>query len=331
MPDPVGAAPAAPGAPAAAAAAAAAADDPFAGQPPRRLLVTGGTGFIGQALVRRLLDAGHAVCVITRDPARCERLFGGRAQAVASAAALSSDDVFDAVVNLAGEPVVGPRWSRARQAKLLASRVGTTNALAAWLAGARQVPALWIQASAIGYYGVRDAAEELDETSRAGSGFMAELCVAWERAAREAQRPGMRLVVLRLGVVFGPGGALMPLLLPHRFGLGPRLGDGRQMLSWIHRDDVLALIARALADDGMEGVWNAVAPQAVSQAEFAAAAGRALHRPVWLRLPAAPIRLLLGEMAELFVDGQRVVPARLQAAGWRFRFPTLQAALRDLA
>ena len=305
--------------------------DAFAGLPPRRLLVTGGTGFIGQALVRRLLEGGHAVTVLTRDPARCQQLFGGRTQAVASASALASDEVFDAVVNLAGEPVVGPRWSAERQAKLLASRVGTTQDVAGWLQRAQHVPAVWIQASAIGYYGVRDPGETLDESSRAGSGFMAELCVAWERAAREAQRPGMRLVILRLGVVFGPGGALTPLLLPHRFGLGPRLGDGRQVMSWIHRDDVLALVARALADEGMEGVWNAVSPQPVSQAEFAAAAGRALHRPVWLRLPAAPIRLLLGEMAELFVDGQRVMPARLQADGWRFRFPTLQAALRDLA
>jgi uncharacterized protein (TIGR01777 family) len=297
-----------------------------------RVLITGGTGFIGQALVRRLLDGGHVVTVLTRDPARCARLFDGRARGIDAPSALAADEVVDAVVNLAGEPVIGPRWSAARRAKLLASRVGTTRALGAWLATAQQVPALWVQASAIGYYGVRDPAEPLTEESRPGSGFMAELCLAWERAAREVQWPGMRLVILRLGVVFGrPGGALLPLLLPHRFGLGPRLGSGRQMTSWIHRDDVLALVARAFADDTMQGVYNAVAPQAVSQADFAAAAGRVLGRPVWLRLPAAPIRWLLGEMAELFVDGQRVLPARLQAEGWRFRFPTLEAALRDLA
>jgi uncharacterized protein (TIGR01777 family) len=314
-------------------ASSAAPANPFAVQPPRRLLVTGGTGFIGQALVRRLLDGGHAVTVLTRDPARSARLFGGRAASVAAVGALAPDDVFDAVVNLAGAPVVGPRWSAGRRQQLLDSRVGTTRALAGWLAAVRQPPAVWIQASAIGYYGVRDPAEPLGEDSPPGGGFMAELCLRWERAAQEAQalRPGMRLVILRLGVVFGPGGALTPLLLPHRFGLGPRLGDGRQALSWIHRDDVLALMARALADEAMRGAYNAVAPEAVSQAGFAAAAGRALARPVWLRVPAAPIRWLLGEMAELFVGGQRVLPARLLADGWRFRFPTLDAALRDLA
>ena len=304
--------------------------NPFAGRPRRRLLVTGGTGFIGQALVRCLLDGGHAVSVLTRNPARCARLFGGRARAVASAAELSPDDAFDALVNLAGAPVVGPRWSNDRKAQLLASRVGTTRALADWLAGAAHVPPVWIQASAIGYYGVRDPSEALAEDSRPGGGFMAELCTRWESAARQALRPGMRLVILRLGVVFGPGGALTPLLLPHRLGLGPRLGDGRQVMSWIHRDDVLALIAGALFDEAMQGAYNAVAPQAVTQAEFATAAGRELGRPVWLRLPAAPLRWLLGEMAELFVDGQRVLPARLLAAGWQFRFTTLRAALRDL-
>ncbi len=318
--------------PAAAPVPAAGGASPFRGLAPLRLLVTGGTGFIGQALVRGLLDAGHAATVLTRDPTRCERLFGGRARAVSSFAELGPDDAFDAVVNLSGEPVVGPRWSEERKKKLLDSRVGVTRELGAWLSTARHVPAVWVQASAIGYYGVRDPAEPLTEASRPGGGFMAELCLAWEAAARAAQRPGMRLVVLRFGVVFGAGGgALLPMLMPHRFGLGARIGDGRQALSWIHRDDLLALIARALSDDAMQGAYNAVAPEAVSQARFAATAGAVLHRPVWLRLPAAPLRWVLGEMAELLVDGQRVVPARLQAEGFAFRFPTLDAALRDLA
>ena len=305
---------------------------PFAGLAPLRLLVTGGTGFIGAALLRRLLDAGCTATVLTRDATRCERLFAGRARAVGSLSELGADEAYDAVVNLSGEPVVGPRWSAARRRKLLDSRVGVTRALGAWLAGATHVPAVWVQASAIGWYGVRDPGERLTEESAPGGGFMAELCAEWERAAREARRPGMRLVVLRFGVVFGRGGgALGPMLLPYRFGLGARIGDGRQVVSWIHREDLLALIARALGDASMEGVWNAVAPEPVAQARFAATAGRVLHRPVWLRLPAAPMRWALGEMAELLVDGQRVVPARLEAEGFRFRFPTLEAALRDLA
>ena len=305
--------------------------NPFAGQPPQRVLVTGGTGFIGKALVGQLLDAGHAVTVLTRDPARAASLFAGRVACVRSADALAPEAAFDAVVNLAGAPVVGPRWTAQRKAKLLASRVGVTQALAGWLKRAPSRPAVWVQASAVGFYGVRDPGEALTEDSPAGRGFQAELCVRLEDAAREIADLGVRVVVLRLGLVFGPkGGALPALLLPYRFGLGARLGDGRQVMSWVHRDDVLALVARSLGDASMRGAWNAVAPETVAQADFAAAAGRALHRPVWLRVPAAPVRLLAGEMAQLFVDGQRVVPQRLLDAGYAFRFPTLRAALEDL-
>ena len=305
--------------------------NPFAGLPPQRVLVAGGTGFIGHALVERLLDGGHAVTVLTREPARAAAKFGGRVACVHSADALVSDATFDAVVNLAGAPVVGPRWTEQRKAKLLASRVGVTQALAGWLKRAPSRPAVWVQASAIGFYGARDPGEALTENSPAGRGFMAELCTRLEDAMREIADLGMRVVALRLGLVFGRGGGALPaLLLPYRFGLGARLGDGRQVMSWVHRDDVIALIARSLGDASMRGAYNAVAPEAVAQADFAAAVGRALHRPVWLRVPAAPIRLLAGEMAQLFVDGQRVVPQRLLDAGYAFRFPTLQAALDDL-
>ena len=305
--------------------------NPFAGQPPQRVLVTGGTGFIGRALVERLLDAGHAVTVLTRDPARAAGLLGGRVACVRSADALAPDAAFDAIVNLAGAPVVGPRWTERRKALLLASRVGVTRALAGWLKRAPGRPAVWVQASAIGFYGARDPGEALTEDSPAGRGFMAELCVRLEAAAGEIADLGVRVVALRLGLVFGRGGGALPaLLLPYRFGLGARLGDGRQVVSWIHRDDVIALVARSLGDASMRGAYNAVAPEAVAQADFAAAAGRALHRPVWLRVPAAPVRLLAGEMAQLFVDGQRVVPRRLLDTGYAFRFPTLRAALEDL-
>ena len=305
--------------------------NPFAGQPPQRVLVAGGTGFIGRALVERLLDAGHAVTVLTRDPARAAGPLGGRVACVRSADALAPGAAFDAVVNLAGAPVVGPRWTERRKAELLASRVGVTQALAGWLKRAPMRPAVWVQASAIGFYGARDPAEALTEDSAAGQGFQAELCVRLEAATREIADLGVRVVTLRLGLVFGRGGGALPaLLLPYRFGLGARLGDGRQVVSWIHRDDVIALVARSLGDASMRGAYNAVAPDAVAQADFAAAAGRALHRPVWLRVPAAPVRLLAGEMAQLFVDGQRVVPRRLLDAGYAFRFPTLRAALDDL-
>jgi uncharacterized protein (TIGR01777 family) len=304
--------------------------NPFAGGAFKRVLITGGTGFIGEALVNQLLDAGHSISVLTRDPLNAANLFNGRVRCVHSLSELSHDEAFDVVINLAGAPVAGPRWSPKRQAQLLASRVGTTEALMTWLKSTKQKPALWIQASAIGFYGVRDASESLDEHASKGDGFMAELCARWEAAAQPATEFGVRQVVLRLGVVFGPGGALLPLLMPFRLGFGGRMGDGRQIMSWVHRDDVLQVIARAFNDDNLRGTYNMVAPETVSQAAFAEQAGKVLKRPVWFHIPAAPVRALAGEMAELFFDGQRVVPQRLTEAGYTFRYPTLDAALRDL-
>lgn len=304
--------------------------NPFAGQPYRRVLVTGGTGFIGEALVGHLLDAGHAVTLLARSPLKAAYQCQGRARCVSTLAQLHRDEPFDVVINLAGAPILGPRWSAKRQAHLLASRVGVTEALLRWFDAAAHRPAVWIQASAIGYYGVRAAAERLDETSAPGGGFMAELCRRWEASIAPLAGQPVRTVVLRLGVVFGPGGALPPMLMPHYVGCGGRLGDGAQVMSWIHRDDVLRIVAEAMAGPDMAGVYNAVAPGALTQAEFARTVGKVLGRPVWCHLPAAPLRAAAGEMAQLLLDGQRVVPARLQAHGFAFRFETAEQALRDV-
>lgn len=306
------------------------ADNPYQALPRQSVLITGGTGFIGAALVRHLLDAGHSVTVYARDPVRATRQFQGRARCVSSLSALKTSDQFDTVINLAGAPVLGPRWSPQRQAQLLASRVGVTQALLAWLNSAAHKPGVWIQASAIGYYGVRDADELLTEASAKGSGFMAALCDQWEQSAQAVQTHGVRKVVLRLGLVFGPGGALPPLLLPHRLFVGGRMGDGKQVLSWIHRKDVLQIIARAICDTTMQGTYNAVAPGALSQAKFARTVGKVLRRPVWFHIPATPVRWAAGEMAELLLDGQHVTPLRLLQEGYAFKFPTVEQALRDL-
>jgi uncharacterized protein len=159
---------------------------------------------------------------------------------------------------------------------------------------------------------------------------MSKLCVDWETEAQRAQAEGIRLVILRLGLVFGPASALPSLVLPYRFGLGGKLGSGQQVMSWIHREDVMRLIAHALRTHDMQGVYNAVSPEAVQQAAFAEAVGSVLHRPAWFSIPAAPIRFLAGEMGQLFLDGQRVIPARLMTAGFQFRYPTLLSALVDL-
>ena len=305
--------------------------NPFAGGAYKRVLVTGGTGFIGEMLVNQLLDAGHTVSVLARDPLKAAYLFDGRARCLRSLSKLGYNETFDVVINLAGAPVAGPRWCAKRQTQLIASRVNTTETLINWLKNVRRKPALWVQASAIGFYGVRDASESLDERASKGDGFMAELCAKWEAASQPAIEFGVRQVVLRLGVVFGPGGALLPLLIPFRLGFGGRMGDGQQIMSWVHRDDVIQVIARAFADDNLSGTYNLVAPDAVSQAVFAERVGKVLKRPVWFHIPATPVRALAGEMAQLFFDGQRVVPSRLTEAGYTFRYPTLDAALRDLA
>ncbi|PIF92101.1 uncharacterized protein (TIGR01777 family) [Acidovorax sp. 62] len=303
-----------------------------------QVLITGGTGFIGQALVQRLMAAGHAVTVWSRNPAQAARQLGAGVRCVSALNAIAATDRIDAIVNLAGARVVGPPWTAARRQVLLDSRVGTTQALLQWLQQTGQRPSVWVQASAIGFYGVRPAEETLTETSAPGQGFMSELCVRWEQAAAQATALGIRQVVLRLGVVLGPGGALPPLLRPIRLGLGGRMGSGQQVMSWIHRDDVLTLITTALLgtpnspqnSPSMQGIYNATAPEPVPQATFARTAGQLLHRPVWLPVPAAPLRWALGEMAQLFVDGQNVVPARLQREGFAFAYPGLREALRSL-
>lgn len=306
-------------------------DNPFLPLAHHNILVTGGTGFIGEALVTRLLEAGHNVTVWSRDPLRASYLFDGRARCIRDIARLDKNERFDTVINLAGMPVIGPRWSSRRKSQLLASRIDTTQKLVDWFSRTQTHPTSWIQASAIGYYGVRPASEILDEESLQGNGFMADLCARWESTAQAVEKLGTRCVILRFGLVFGPGGALPSLLLPYRLGLGGRLGDGQQIMSWIHLDDLLKLFANAMDTDSMRGTYNAVAPEQISQARFAEAVGQVLQRPVWFHFPAKLIRLLAGEMAQIFVDGQRVIPKRLLNERFQFRYPTLINALRDLA
>jgi uncharacterized protein (TIGR01777 family) len=306
------------------------APNPFAQMPHQRVLLTGGTGFIGEALVQQLLDAGHQVTVLTRQPLNAAFLFAGRARCIPTLARLHASDAFDAVINLAGARIVGMPWTQWQKKRLLNSRLHTTQQLLQWAQRTQHKPAVWVQASGIGYYGVRPPEETLTEQSAPGQGFMTELCQQWEQAAAPATTLGIRQVVLRLGMVLGPGGALPPMLLPHRLGLGGRLGSGQQAMGWIHREDVLAIMAQALVQPGMQGTYNTVAPECITQATFATTVGQVLHRPVWLHMPAAPIRWLAGEMAQIFVDGQKAVPQRLLDANFAWRYPTLRAALQNL-
>ena len=303
---------------------------------PKCFLVSGGTGFIGTALCHTLLKQGHAVIVLTRAVARAAAHFGNQVQhdnklrLIANCAELRDSDSVDVVVNLAGAPVVGPPWTARRRRVLLDSRLGVTRQLLDYVQRCERKPALWLQASAIGYYG-SDSAQHCDETAPAGQGFAAELCRQWEEQSAGLPALGIRRVVLRFGLVFGRGGgSFPPLLLPFRFGLGSVIGSGEQTLAWVHLDDVLGVMAWLARHDQHTGLFNLVAPQAVDYRGFAQQLAAALRRPLLLRIPQRVLRLMLGEMATMLTHGPRIVPQRLQEANYTFRFPTLDAALHDL-
>ncbi|TMB20977.1 MAG: TIGR01777 family protein [Deltaproteobacteria bacterium] len=287
-----------------------------------RVLVTGGTGFIGAALCHALTGAGHAVTVVTRDPAHIAAAAIGWERV--SAAVRETD----ALVNLAGEPLGSRRWSVRQKELIRQSRVLATRTLVDAIAGAEPRPRVLVNASAVGYYGPRDD-EPLDESAGPGAGFLADVCRAWEQEALRAEDLGLRVVRLRLGVVLAAdGGALARMLPPFRAFVGGPIGSGRQWMSWIHRDDVTGIVVDALANDGYHGPVNATAPQPVTNRDFAKLLGRTLARPVWLPTPAFALRLALGEMAELLLSGQRVLPGIAERLAYQWRYPELSGALR---
>jgi uncharacterized protein (TIGR01777 family) len=297
----------------------------------KRLLISGGTGFIGSALVRELLKAGHDITILTRQSVATAVQFGGKVRAIKSLRDLSSHEKFEAVVNLAGAPVVGLPWSEKRKRVIAESRFNTTKELMHFVKRAEQPPHVWVQASAIGFYGPHSTVP-VDETCPMGNGFAAELCEKWERLTNELEALSIRRVVLRFGLVFGrSGGALPMMLLPYRMGLGAVIGDGKQYLSWIHIEDLLRLIALSIRDESIDGKINAVAPDTPTYAEFSRATGRLLQRPVFLNVPEVMFRKLFGEMASMFVDGPKIMPGRLEQLNFEYRFPELRGAIMDLA
>jgi len=244
---------------------------------------------------------------------------------------LAGPSIADAVVHLAGDSIMGLRWTAEKKRRIRESRTTATRLLVQTLTRLAKPPAVLVCASGVGYYGSRGD-EVLTEDSRLGTGFLAELARDWEAATAPAIAQGMRVVNMRLGVVLSAqGGALATMLTPFRMGLGGVIGDGAQWMSWIALDDVIGAIRHALATDALRGPVNAVAPAPVTNAEFTRILGRVLGRPTLMPLPAFAARLTLGEMAdELLLASQRAVPARLQASGYRFRYASLEEALRGV-
>lgn len=295
-----------------------------------RILLTGGTGLIGRALCRHWAAQGHELLVWSRSPAKVAALCSG-ARGIARLEELGAGVPLDAVVNLAGAPIADRPWTVARRKLLWESRITLTRQLVDWLASRPFKPRVLLSGSAVGWYG--DGGERrLDEESAAGSeDFASELCFAWEEAAQHAEEQGIRVVLIRTAPVLARGGGMLSRLLPpFRLGLGGRMGNGRQWMPWIHIEDEVGVIDFLLQHEECSGPYNACAPNPVRNAEFARTLGRVLHRPALLPAPACVLRLALGEMAGLLLGGQHLQPRRTLEAGYRFRFPELEAALTDL-
>jgi uncharacterized protein len=296
-------------------------------------LVTGATGFVGTAVVRKLRERKDSFRVVTRDVASAAAALGQDLDAVAlDAAPTALLSGVDAIVNLMGEPIFGRRWSKEQRRRIRASRVDGTRRLveacAALPEGSR--PKVLVSGSAVGFYGDRKD-QEVDETTGPGVGFLADVCREWEEAALGAEKLGVRVVLVRTGVVLGPfGGALAQMLPIFKLGLGGRIGDGRQWMPWIHRDDLAGVFLHAADKVDLRGALNGTAPTPVRNADFTTALGAALKRPTVFPVPAFALRVLFGESAEILTTGQKVLPRRTLESGFTFKYQDVASALKDV-
>ncbi|NCO32687.1 MAG: TIGR01777 family protein [Armatimonadetes bacterium CG2_30_59_28] len=298
-----------------------------------RVAVTGATGFVGRQLCETLLVRGHCVTVITRQPDRGRLLLpqvDSFLQWDPDGTLGKSLDGVHAVVHLAGESIAG-RWSKGKKTSIRNSRVTGTRNLVRSLQQLSPPtrPRVLVSASAIGYYG--DCKEtEVNESSPAGSGFLPEVCAAWEAEASRAEEQGIRVASVRTGIVLGPGGALQQMLRPFRMGLGGRLGDGRQWMSWIHIEDLIGIFVFALEQEAVVGPINGVAPHPVTNREFTKVLAHVLRRPAMLPVPSFALKMAMGEFADVLLQGQKVLPIKALNFGYAFKYPHLEPALRQV-
>ncbi|MDY7014717.1 MAG: TIGR01777 family oxidoreductase [Cyanobacteriota bacterium] len=304
-----------------------------------QVAVTGATGFAGSRLVEKLIERGDRVLVLTRNSQKAQNRFpasrfpnleiveyrprnsGAWQERIAGC---------DGVVNLAGEPIAEERWTPPVKEKIRLSRVEGTQKIVEAISAATPKPQVLVNASAIGYYGSSETAA-FDETSPPGEGFLAETCQAWEAEAQNVTEMGVRLAIVRIGIIVGNGGAIAKMLTPFKLFMGGPLGSGQQWFSWIHREDLVNLILETLKRPDLSGIFNGTAPNPVRMNQLCQTLGDVLNRPSWLPVPGFALELLLGDGAQVVLEGQQVLPKATQATGFQYQYPALEAALKTVA
>lgn len=302
-----------------------------------KIAITGATGFVGSYLVKRLQAEGEQIIILTRNVNHADRVFPKSAfpnvEIIAYNPHQSGDwqnviSGCDGVVNLAGASIGEGRWTPERKQEIIDSRKIGTQKLVEAIANAEKKPSVLVNASAIGYYGTSETAT-YEESSPAGDDFLAEVCVAWETEAQKVKDLGVRLAILRFGVVLGMGGAIAKMLPVFKLFAGGTIGTGKQWFSWIEVDDLVNLIVAALKQPEIQGVYNATSPNPVRMAEFCHTLGDVVHRPSWLPVPAFALELLMGDAAMVVLEGQKVLPKRTLDSGFTYKYPDLKSALKS--
>lgn len=295
------------------------------------ILLTGGTGLIGRQLCQHWSSQGHRLTVWSRSPEKVAKICGAQVRGIARLDDVGEEPV-DAIINLAGAPIADRLWTSRRKALLWSSRITLTETLLAWIESREQKPGVLINGSAVGWYGDGGERELTEQSPPVIDDFASQLCIAWEETALRAEALGLRVVLVRTGLVLSAeGGFLSRLLLPFKLGLGGPIGNGRQWMPWVHIKDQIALIDFLLHRIDASGPYNACAPKPVRNREFAKTLGAVLHRPAFMPMPALALKVGLGELSLLLLGGQKAMPARLLEAGFTFQFTDLRAALDDLS
>ncbi|MEL6910921.1 MAG: TIGR01777 family oxidoreductase [Cyanobacteria bacterium J06598_4] len=302
-----------------------------------KIAITGATGLVGSRLVEQLNQLGHQILIFTRNPSKARQLFPASTfsnlevvqyQPQESGAWQQSVSGCDAVVNLAGEPIA-ERWSPQQKEKIMASRQLGTRKLVEAIAMAEQKPQVLVSGSAIGYYGTSETAA-FEESSGAGTDFLAQVCQNWEAEAQKVTEHGVRLVIVRIGIVLANGGALGKMIGPFKMFAGGPIGSGKQWFSWIHRDDLVNLIVQGIENQAMSGTYNATAPNPVRMGKLCQTLGEVMNRPSWLPVPDFVLELMLGDGAIVVLEGQQVLPKQTQAMGFSYKYAELKPALADI-